>query len=166
MVSLAFVLFTVCLSVSMDDTHIGAMTVTYFGQCQDLPATPILSKQGPTSLNICMTECAVRPACQMIGFASRAKICWLFNSTQLNRTSGTVVKNCMYIRKSDFDELHTQVSIIWAYLKIVYLAQSFTVVSFLNILFVSMFTCLFVYTPFWVLVKSHHSIPASTIAYI
>jgi len=166
MIFFTFILYALCMIVSMYATHITAMKVTYFGQCQDQPVTPVLSKQGPTSLNICMTECAVRPACQMISFASRAKICWLFNSTQLNRTSGTVVKNCMYIRKSDFDELHTQVSIIWTYLKIVYLAQSFTVVSFFNILFVSMFTCLFVYTPFWVLVKSHHSIPASTIAYI
>ena len=112
---LAFVLFTLCKIVSTDHTRISAMKDTFFGQCQDLPVTSILSKQGPTSLNICMTECAVRPACQMIGFASRAKICWLFNSTQLNRTSGTVVKNCMYIRKSDFDELQAKVNIFWTY---------------------------------------------------
>ena len=107
----AFALFTLYMIVSMDVTHITAMKVTYFGQCQDLPVTPVLSKQGPTSLNICMTECAVRPACQMIGFASRAKICWLFNSTQLNTTSDAVVKNCMYIKKSDFDELQVQVNV-------------------------------------------------------
>ena len=124
MFSLAFVLFTLCLIVSMDDTHIGAMKVTYFGQCQDLPVTPILSKQGPTGLNICMTECAVRPACQMIGFASRAKICWLFNTTQLNRTSNTVVKNCMYIRKSDFNELQAQVNIFWTSIYLTWLRRS------------------------------------------
>jgi len=107
----AFALFTLCMIVSMDVTHIAAMKVTYFGQCQDIPTTPKLSKQGPTSLNICMTECAVRPACQMIGFASRAKICWLFNSTQLNTTSDAVVKNCMYIKKSDFDELQVQINV-------------------------------------------------------
>jgi len=105
------------MTVSLNATQIGATKVTYFGQCQDLPVTPVLSKQGPTSLNICMTECAVRPACQMIGFASRAKICWLFNSTQLNRTSDTVAKNCMYIRKSDFDELQAQVNIFWTYFR-------------------------------------------------
>ena len=109
MIFFTFILYALCMIVSMYATHITAMKVTYFGQCQDQPVTPVLSKQGPTSLNICMTECAIRPACQMIGFASRAKICWLFNSTQLNRTSNTVVKNCMYIKKSDFDELQTQV---------------------------------------------------------
>jgi len=108
---IACVLLALCIyvTVSLNVTQVGATKVTYFGQCQDLPVTPILSKQGPTSLNICMTECAFRPACQMIGFASRAKICWLFNSTQLNRTSDTVAKNCMFIRKSDFDELQAQV---------------------------------------------------------
>jgi len=88
-----------------------ALTVSQFGQCPDVSvhATRFLPMDGPISLEICITNCALRPACQMVSFSQTTKICSLFNTSDYLQTSQPSVKDCIYITKDDFSDAQKQV---------------------------------------------------------
>jgi len=88
-----------------------ALTVSQFGQCPDVSvhATRFTPIDGPISPKICITNCALRPACQMVSFSQTTNICSLFNSTDFPRISHHTVMDCIYITKDDFSDDQKQV---------------------------------------------------------
>ena len=69
--------------------NVNALTVSQFGKCPDVSvhATRFSPMDGPISLEICITNCALRPACQMVSFSQRAKLCSLLNSLPMDRSA-------------------------------------------------------------------------------
>ena len=100
-----------CVRYLLFISNADAFTVSQFGKCPDVSvhATRFSSMDGPISLEICITNCALRPACQMVSFSQRTIICSLLNSTDFPRTSHHTVKDCIYITKDDFSDDQKQV---------------------------------------------------------
>ena len=89
-----------------------ALRVSQFGQCPDVPvhASRFSPMGGLISPEICITNCALRPACQMVSFSQTTKICSLFNTSDHLQTSQPSVKDCIYITKDDFSDDQKQVN--------------------------------------------------------
>jgi len=100
-----------CVRFLLVIPYASALTVSKFGQCPDVSvhATRFTPIDGPISPEICITNCALRPACQMVSFSQTTKICSLFNSTDFPRSLHHTVKDCIYITKDDFSDDQKQV---------------------------------------------------------